>query len=138
MPTSKDTHHHEAVRQFTKRVLNPVMRTMAGRRHWYAAALHHTGRNSGRAYTTPVVAEPVPGGFLIPMPYGSGVDWQRNLRAAGRATIDLHGRRSTLTGFQVIGPDQALPRVRPARRWVWRRLNVKDFLYADAVSDQHS
>ncbi|GAA4607267.1 hypothetical protein BJY16_006241 [Actinoplanes octamycinicus] len=135
MSASERTHRHEAVRQFTKHVLNPAMRKVAGRRHWYAAALHHIGRTSGRAYLTPVVAEPVPGGFIIPMPYGTGVDWLGNLRAAGRGTIDLHGRRSTITGFQVIGPDVALPRVRPARRRVWRRLNVKEFLYADAVQD---
>lgn len=56
------------VRTFNKHILNPMMPAVAGRRHWYAAALHHTGRRSGRHYTTPVVAQPVPDGFVIPLP----------------------------------------------------------------------
>lgn len=56
------------VRTFNKHILNPMMLAVAGRRHWYAAALHHTGRRSGRHYTTPVVAQPVPDGFVIPLP----------------------------------------------------------------------
>ena len=47
--TSVAPHPHYRVRQFNKHVLNPVMRLAAGRRHWYAAALHHVGRRSGRA-----------------------------------------------------------------------------------------
>jgi deazaflavin-dependent oxidoreductase (nitroreductase family) len=121
-----------AVRKFNKRILNPVMRLAAGRRHWYAAALHHVGRRSGRPYTTPVVAEPVDGGFLIPLPYGTDVDWLRNLRAAGRATIDVRGRGYTLYDPRVIDAALALPMVREARRRVWRRLGIEHYLHVDA------
>jgi hypothetical protein len=38
----------DAVRQVNKRVANPVMLRLAGRRYWYAAAIHHRGRRSGR------------------------------------------------------------------------------------------
>ncbi|MFI1991517.1 hypothetical protein [Actinoplanes sp. NPDC020271] len=132
MASGKASRVSDRIRRFNKRILNPVMRTVAGRRHWYAAALHHTGRRTGRAYVTPVLAEPVTDGFVIPLPYGTGVDWLRNLRAAGHGRLDLHGRRFVVSGFQVIGPETALPRVRAVRRVVWRRLRVKNFLYADA------
>lgn len=44
-------HHRAGIRAFNKTVLNPAMRLVAGRRHWYAAALHHVGRRTCRPYT---------------------------------------------------------------------------------------
>ena len=81
-----------AVRVFNKHVLNPVMMNLAGRKHWYAAVIRHTGRRSGKSYATPVVADRVADGFILPLPYGTGVDWLRNVLAAGRATVTV-GRR---------------------------------------------
>src|SRR3970040_2714389 len=81
----------DAIRQFNRRALNPVMLKMAGKRHWYAAAVHHVGRTSGRAYATPGLAERGGGFFYIPLPYGSAVDWCRNLLAAGSATLESNG-----------------------------------------------
>jgi deazaflavin-dependent oxidoreductase (nitroreductase family) len=83
----------DGIRRFNRRVLNPAMLHLAGRRHWYAARLEHVGRRSGRVYRTPVVATPVPGGLAIPLPYGTGVDWLRNLLAAGGGAIETKGER---------------------------------------------
>ncbi|MFI7542234.1 alpha/beta fold hydrolase [Actinoplanes sp. NPDC049599] len=124
----------DAVRRFNKRFLNPVMLLVAGRRYWYAAALHHVGRRSGRPYTTPVVAEPVGGGFVIPLPYGDDVDWLRNIRAAGRASIEVHGRRYTLDDPRVVDAGYALPLVRRSRRRVWQRLGIRHYLQVHAVA----
>jgi deazaflavin-dependent oxidoreductase (nitroreductase family) len=117
-----------AIRTFNKKILNPLMLLAAGRRHWYAAKLHHIGRRSGRPYVTPVVAEPVPGGFVVPLPYGTDVDWLRNVRAAGEAVIDLHGIPYAVDQPQVVAAAEALPIVRPSRRRVWRRLGIEGFL----------
>ena len=58
----------DKIRVLNKRLLNPAMMNLAGRRHWYAAVIRHTGRRSGKEYTTPVVAEPVAGDtFVIPL-----------------------------------------------------------------------
>ena len=122
-----------AIRTFNKKILNPVMLLAAGRRHWYAAKLHHLGRRSGRPYTTPVVAEPVPDGFVVPLPYGSGVDWLRNVRAAGEAVIDLHGIPYAVDQPQVVPAAEVLPMVRPSRRRVWRRLGIESFLRLRAM-----
>jgi len=80
-----------AVRVFNKYVLNPAMLNLAGRKHWYAALIRHTGRRSGKHYATPVVADRFADGFILPLPYGTGVDWLRNVLAAGRATVRVGG-----------------------------------------------
>jgi hypothetical protein len=48
----------DAVRVFDKRVLNPAMMMVAGRRHWYASVLRHIGHRSGKEDAAPVVAVP--------------------------------------------------------------------------------
>ena len=95
MSSNTMTPLRDAVRVFNKHVLNPVMMNLAGRKHWYAAVIRHTGRRSGKTYATPVVADRVANGFILPLPYGTGVDWLRNVLAAGRATVTVGARRST-------------------------------------------
>ena len=67
------------VRAFNKLALNPLMLRLAGRKYWYASVIEHTGRHSGKNYATPVATERVPDGFVIPLPYGVGVDWAAKL-----------------------------------------------------------
>jgi deazaflavin-dependent oxidoreductase (nitroreductase family) len=110
---------HNLVRAFNKRVLNPVMLTLAGRRHWYAARVEHVGRRSGRRYSTPVVAVPVPAGFAIPLPYGSDVDWARNLEAADGGVLVVGGQRYAVNSVRVV-PTPDIESVLPSR---WRRLS---------------
>lgn len=109
---------NEAVRRFNKHALNPVMRHLAGRRHFYASRLEHLGRRSGRAYTTPLVARPVPGGFALALPYGRDVDWCRNLLAAGRGVLDTDGARHEVAAPRIVGADEVVGDLTPA----WRRL----------------
>ena len=45
----------DTVRVFNKHLLNPAMLLVAGRKHWYAGVIEHTGRRSGKNYATPVV-----------------------------------------------------------------------------------
>jgi deazaflavin-dependent oxidoreductase (nitroreductase family) len=126
---------HHAVRSFNRYALNPVMRTVAGRRYWYAAALHHSGRRSGRAYTTPIVAQPVPEGFVIPLPYGTKVDWLRNVLAAGRATIDVRGRQYTLIEPRVLNTDEVSPMLPARLQRTWRRFRIERYLRVWALPD---
>lgn len=108
----------EAVRRFNKRTLNPLKLHSAGRRHWYAARLDHVGRRSGRAYATPVIARPVPGGFAIPLAYGRDVDWHRNLTAAGRGVLTVHGTRYTITRPHTVPAAEITSALTP----YWRRV----------------
>jgi deazaflavin-dependent oxidoreductase (nitroreductase family) len=112
-----------AIRTFNKHITNPAMLLLAGRPGWYAARLEHRGRRSGRAYATPVVATEVPGGFVVPLPYGPHVDWLLNLQAADGGTLVVHGRRFTLSAPRVSDTSEIyaeLPRSERIRAQVWR------------------
>ncbi len=79
------------MRPMTK-VLNPVMATLAGKRHFGGAArLSHTGRRSGRPYVAIVGAHITGDAAVIPLTFGNTSDWARNVRAAGGCSIRLNG-----------------------------------------------
>ncbi len=63
----------DRIRDFNRRILNPVMLHLAGRRLWYASSIHHRGRASGRSYETPIWAHMTSDGFLVSLPYGADV-----------------------------------------------------------------
>jgi deazaflavin-dependent oxidoreductase (nitroreductase family) len=117
-----------AVRVSNKYVVNPLMSTLAGRRYWYAAAIRHTGRKSGKQYSTPIGAEHVEDGFIIPLAYGTQVDWLRNVIAAGRATILAKGETYDVTEPEVIDAATALPSLSPRRRRSFERLGIAHYL----------
>ncbi len=104
-----------AIRRFNKGVLNPLMLTVAGSSWWYAAALEHVGRRSGRTYVTPVVAVRAGERFLVPLPYGSDVDWCRNVIAAGSCVLVDHGTRYELDDPRVVPAAEVAADI-PARR----------------------
>lgn len=118
----------DGVRMFNKHVLNPAMLHLAGRKHWYASAIRHTGRVTGTSYVTPVVADPVPDGFIIPLPYGTGVDWLRNVLAAGRATITSGGRTYDVVAPEIIDAASAAPKLSARHRRSFHRFGISEFL----------
>jgi deazaflavin-dependent oxidoreductase (nitroreductase family) len=122
-----------AVRVFNKHVLNPAMMTVAGRKHWYAAVIRHTGRRSGKSYATPVVADRVADGFILPLPYGTGVDWLRNVLAAGRATVTVGGETFDVTEPEIIHATTAAPQLSPRRRHAFQRLGIDNFVKVTMV-----
>jgi deazaflavin-dependent oxidoreductase (nitroreductase family) len=63
--------------------------------------LEHRGRTSGRTYHTPLVIREVPGGFVIPVPFGPGTQWVKNIEWAGEASIRWDGR-----DHHVVEPEQ--------------------------------
>jgi deazaflavin-dependent oxidoreductase (nitroreductase family) len=107
----------DRIRRLNKRALNPLMLRFAGRSHWYAGYLEHVGRRSGRTYRTPVVAVPVRDGFAVPLPYGTQVDWLRNLLAAGTGGMKVKGVRYTVREPRVLDTSAVLEELPP----LWRR-----------------
>jgi deazaflavin-dependent oxidoreductase (nitroreductase family) len=103
----------DSVRVFNKHALNPVMMRMAGRKHWYAGVIRHTGRRTGKRYATPVVADREADGFIVPLPYGTGVDWLRNVQAADRATIQVSGQTYDVVHPTIIDAETAAPSCPP-------------------------
>ena len=118
----------DKVRTFNKYVLNPLMLLLAGRKHWYAAVIRHTGRRSGNEYATPVVADRVAGGFILPLPYGSGVDWLRNVLAADKATLTVDGRSYDVVAPEIIDAAAAAPELSPRRRRAFERFGIDKFV----------
>ena len=77
------------------------------------AVIHTTGRKSGKPYATPIAVEPLGDGFVLGLPDGEGVDWCRNVLAAGGATITWHGVDHRVTSPEIIdraAADAAFPR----------------------------
>lgn len=118
----------DAVRTFNKYVLNPAMRQVAGRRHWYAGLIHHTGRRTGKTYATPVVIERFADGVVIPLPYGADVDWLRNAIAAGHVTVTMHGETFGVIDPHIVGPEIAATHLSARRAQGFRRLGVDTFV----------
>jgi deazaflavin-dependent oxidoreductase (nitroreductase family) len=116
------------VLKFNKHVLNPVLLPLAGREHSPYAIIHHVGRRSGHTYATPVVAEPGPDSFVIALPYGTGVDWYRNILAAGRCTLTWNGQEYTLVEPELLDAATAEPLLIPVRAFGLKLCGVKHYL----------
>ena len=128
MPNNTMTSVRDAVRVFNKHVLNPAMMQLAGRRYWYAAVIRHIGRRSGKYYATPVVADRSADGFILPLPYGTGVDWLRNVLAAGRATITVGGKTYDVVEPEIIDAASAAPQLSPRRQRAFQRFGIDSFV----------
>lgn len=103
----------DRVRQFSKRVMTPVVLPTAGTAGVGNGVVHHRGRTSGREYATPVTPVPIAGGFLIALPYTARVDWARNILAAGETTIVYDGMSHRAVDPVVVSYDDVaglLPR----------------------------
>jgi hypothetical protein len=83
---------------------------------------------------TPLVAEAVEGGFVIPLPYGDDTDWCRNLVAAGKGTLDLKGETILIFNPRVVDMASVQDQVRAAQVRNWKRLGLRGFLRVDSTS----
>ena len=115
------------------KVLNPVMRKLAGRRHvMMAAQIRHVGRRSGRPYVTPAGARLTGDTLVIPLTFGNTSDWSRNVRAAGGCEIRLDGTDYRAVQPELADRDQAAPAIRaafgPVERTMFRMLGIRQYL----------
>jgi deazaflavin-dependent oxidoreductase (nitroreductase family) len=101
-------HFPRFMRRVNRVFTNPVLKTIA----WIVppmAVIGHVGRKSGRPYRSPVVAFRNAHGFVIPMTYGSDVDWARNLVAAGGGEVQQMGRRFHVRNPRIVDGKKAQP-----------------------------
>lgn len=124
------------VRAFNRRVLNPIMVKKAGRGNWCASTIETTGRKTGLTRWTPVMADPVVGGFIIPLPYGTEVDWLRNAMVAGAATVHRQDVAFPVDRFEVMTGVEAAPLLSNPRRAAYRLTGVDRFLRTH-LADSH-
>ena len=112
--------------------INPLARAIGPRVPPFLL-LHHAGRKSGKAYTTPVWAFRQSDGFLIVLTYGPRTDWLRNLQAAGSCTATYRRQTWHLADPEVRHGDptaQSLPWL--VARFV-RVIGVEDTLHVTAT-----
>jgi deazaflavin-dependent oxidoreductase (nitroreductase family) len=119
-------------------LFNPLVMLLAGTRLLpLYGVIHHRGRKSGKPFTTPVVVRPTPDGFIVPMPWGEGTDWFRNVRAAGGCQIRWKGRDYTLVQPEVIDSATAGAAFGSVQRGALARFGITQCLqlhYADALA----
>lgn len=120
------TKKHMPIRLFNRAVYNPLAKLIAGK--FLYALVEHTGRRSGKIYTTPVVANLDQGKFYIPLPYGADTDWFLNVKAAGACHIWYLRKLYSATQPQVIDPQEALPHFSAYYRSTFKFLKVGQFL----------
>jgi deazaflavin-dependent oxidoreductase (nitroreductase family) len=85
------------------RLFNRLVLVLAGTRLLpLYGVLEHRGRRSGKAYRTPIVVRSIGDGFIVPMPWGEGTDWCRNVHAAGECVIRWKGRDYPMVQPEVI------------------------------------
>lgn len=116
------------IRTSNKYLLNPLMLRLAGKRFWYASIIEHTGRRSGKRYSTPIVADRVGEHMFIPLPYGTQVDWVRNVLTAGEADIISKGQTYHAVHPELVDSTQALPELPGDRRRTFERVSIGHFL----------
>jgi deazaflavin-dependent oxidoreductase (nitroreductase family) len=108
------------------RIFNPVAMLFAGTRLMpLYGVIQHRGRRSGKAFRTPVVVRPIEDGFIVPMPWGEGTDWFRNVRAAGGCVIRWKGRDYQMGKLEVVDASSAQSAFTGSMRAGMTRFGIK-------------
>ena len=118
----------DRIRRFNRDVTNPRQLQRAGQPGAYASVVHHVGRTTGTAYRTPVVAVPTDGGFVFALPYGPDVDWARNVRAVGAATLEHEGQLVAMHQPTLVDLDEVDSLFPAKEQRMHRTFGVRDFL----------
>lgn len=98
------------------KILNPWMLRIAGHvPPW--VVLHHSGRRSGKEYTTPLVAfaarpnEEIVA--VLPLPWGAGTDWARNTMSSGTARLTRGGAEFVVKDVRLVPAYEAVEWLAP-------------------------
>lgn len=123
-----------AVARFNKRVTNRFLEPVARRAGGFAV-VHHIGRRSGSARTTPVVLFDLGTASIVALTYGPTADWSQNVLVGGGAIEDRTGLRR-IENAEVVDRSVAWPALPIVVRVALRILRVRDFmrLELDAAS----
>jgi hypothetical protein len=126
----------DRIRQFNKYVYNRFTLQFAGQAGRPYTVIQHVGRHSGRAYSTPVVSDPIEGGFVVPLPYGTDVDWLKNVLAAKTFTLLRGGVEYSVGEPEVVDRSVVLPQLTPGKRIAYRVLGMERVFRVKTISPQ--
>ena len=76
--------------RFNKKVTNRITTPFARRLPWFGV-VRHVGRETGKAYETPLMCWVDHSAITIVLTYGSDVDWLKNLVSAGGGEMVVGG-----------------------------------------------
>lgn len=122
---------------FTRRVMNPLVAALTRRGLSLAGSrvLTVRGRRSGQPRSTVVNVLELDGERYLVAPRGQA-QWVRNLRAAGRATLQV-GRRVEEVVATELDDEAKLPVLREyLRRWKWEVGAFFEGLSADSTDEE--
>lgn len=114
------------LRTFNKYVTNRIFRGFASRSNSPFAIIHHVGRRSGKPYETVIWVWPMREGFVIALTYGPGVDWYRNILAAGGGTVFWHRRLYAVGKPEPVDAETALPAFPAPFRLIFRTFGRRE------------
>ena len=120
MPASRN------VARFNRRVTNRITGRFADRLPGFAI-VHHVGRTSGRAFSTPINAFRDGNDYIIALTYGSDSDWVKNVLATGGCEIVTRGQRIRLTNPRII-TDEGRQWAPPFVRQVLGLINAPQYM----------
>jgi deazaflavin-dependent oxidoreductase (nitroreductase family) len=117
------------------RPFGPIATRVAGTR-WFPlwAIVRHTGRTSGKPYSTPVVALPTADGFMIPLPFGDATQWAKNLFAARGGSIRYAGHEYRIVEPKIIDRVEGEEHLPAAFRLISGRLGLRQYVLVAKVS----
>jgi deazaflavin-dependent oxidoreductase (nitroreductase family) len=111
------------------RILNPIILKLAGSRYLpFFAVVYHVGRRSGRRYATPTNARRTADGFMVPLTFGEGSDWFRNVQAAGGCVIRWKGIDYPVVAPELVDRATAQAAFAPLERLLIPLIGVKQFV----------
>lgn len=115
--------------RFVARFVNPLTLLVAGRR-WMpvVGVLHHRGRRSGRAYSTPLGMRMLGDTFVMPLTFSDSAAWYRNVLAAGSCVVTYRGREHTLVAPEVVDYRTAAPAFPRYERLQFRLVGIDQYL----------
>jgi deazaflavin-dependent oxidoreductase (nitroreductase family) len=119
------------IRFLNKYTINRVMLKVAGAPLSPFSIVRHTGRRTGKPYSTPVIVEPFGDGLVIAFTYGPEVDWYRNILAGGSCAIRRRGMEYACVRPQLIDGKTALPAFPILLRTALRFVGTSQFLKLD-------
>jgi deazaflavin-dependent oxidoreductase (nitroreductase family) len=123
--------------RFAARFLNPLTLLVAGR-SWMriVGVLRHRGRKTGRVYSTPLGMRRNGDSFIMPLTFGAGAGWYRNVSASGSCEVTYMGRAYTLTDPEVIDYEAAAPAFPRYELWQFRLIGIAQFLRLRILQDK--
>ena len=118
------------------RPVGPIANRFAGRRWFHVwGIMRHTGRTSGTAYATTVVALHTQDGFVIPLPFGDATQWAKNLFAAGSGSLRSHGREYRIVEPRIVDREIAGAYLPVYLRFLAGRLGLRQYVMVRSVED---